>query len=102
MIRRPPRSTLFPYTTLFRSAQRLAGELHRGGERVAAVAHPLAAGLAQQGDVHRVGAGEGDAGAGARGEGGGERERTKPESPHPPISVLPLFLLKKKNTKTTH
>src|SRR3712207_6976666 len=25
MIRRPPRSTLFPYTTLFRSAQRAAG-----------------------------------------------------------------------------
>src|SRR2546422_4344789 len=29
MIRRPPRSTLFPYTTLFRSAQRPA----RRGER---------------------------------------------------------------------
>src|SRR3712207_7792443 len=29
MIRRPPRSTLFPYTTLFRSAERLLGELHR-------------------------------------------------------------------------
>src|SRR5260370_27015789 len=28
MIRRPPRSTLFPYTTLFRSGQR-AGELDR-------------------------------------------------------------------------
>src|SRR5260221_14562391 len=26
MIRRPPRSTLFPYTTLFRSARWLAGE----------------------------------------------------------------------------
>src|SRR5258707_8617360 len=26
MIRRPPRSTLFPYTTLFRSAQRSFGE----------------------------------------------------------------------------
>src|SRR5258705_2742331 len=31
MIRRPPRSTLFPYTTLFRSIQALQGErrLHR-------------------------------------------------------------------------
>src|SRR3712207_7024308 len=29
MIRRPPRSTLFPYTTLFRS------DRHRGGRRVA-------------------------------------------------------------------
>src|SRR5687768_18281852 len=26
MIRRPPRSTLFPYTTLFRSLDRLGGE----------------------------------------------------------------------------
>src|SRR2546430_13303950 len=26
MIRRPPRSTLFPYTTLFRSRRQLAGE----------------------------------------------------------------------------
>src|SRR2546422_7117465 len=43
MIRRPPRSTLFPYTTLFRSreagaaAQKLEGRLHghaiRGRER---------------------------------------------------------------------
>src|SRR5260370_15548524 len=31
MIRRPPRSTLFPYTTLFRSARsRLAGSARRG------------------------------------------------------------------------
>src|SRR2546427_2321691 len=29
MIRRPPRSTLFPYTTLFRSHQRDQGFLHR-------------------------------------------------------------------------
>src|SRR3712207_9532372 len=29
MIRRPPRSTLFPYTTLFRSAQRA----HEGGTK---------------------------------------------------------------------
>src|SRR5256885_7146086 len=33
MIRRPPRSTLFPYTTLFRSRQRAAGDeaLRHGG-----------------------------------------------------------------------
>src|SRR2546426_8357241 len=31
MIRRPPRSTLFPYTTLFRSGRRRGGQhLHRG------------------------------------------------------------------------
>src|SRR2546421_3944316 len=28
MIRRPPRSTLFPYTTLFRSGEAIAGEVH--------------------------------------------------------------------------
>src|SRR3712207_7268880 len=43
MIRRPPRSTLFPYTTLFRSPEHAAHplllRLHRVGE-VAAVAHP--------------------------------------------------------------
>src|SRR2546426_6479385 len=34
MIRRPPRSTLFPYTTLFRSqlVERLAGKLAVAGE----------------------------------------------------------------------
>src|SRR2546427_2852776 len=31
MIRRPPRSTLFPYTTLFRSRLRLDAPVERGG-----------------------------------------------------------------------
>src|SRR3989441_4068493 len=31
MIRRPPRSTLFPYTTLFRSHHRLGGRVGAGG-----------------------------------------------------------------------
>src|SRR2546430_5358900 len=30
MIRRPPRSTLFPYTTLFRSAKRVGGDRFPG------------------------------------------------------------------------
>src|SRR6266498_5735219 len=33
MIRRPPRSTLFPYTTLFRSRLAVGGELRAVGER---------------------------------------------------------------------
>src|SRR2546427_9507741 len=33
MIRRPPRSTLFPYTTLFRSGRLLAGPQHHQGQR---------------------------------------------------------------------
>src|SRR3712207_9415176 len=36
MIRRPPRSTLFPYTTLFRSA---GPRGHRGDPRVVGVEH---------------------------------------------------------------
>src|SRR5690242_21902374 len=32
MIRRPPRSTLFPYTTLFRSRQPRDGEWRRSGQ----------------------------------------------------------------------
>src|SRR3712207_6940513 len=32
MIRRPPRSTPFPYTTLFRSARPAAGRARRGGQ----------------------------------------------------------------------
>src|SRR3712207_6868250 len=33
MIRRPPRSTLFPYTTLFRSKQRGAGDWGEEGNK---------------------------------------------------------------------
>src|SRR2546427_9329936 len=33
MIRRPPRSTLFPYTTLFRSLERQRGRLDQRGDR---------------------------------------------------------------------
>src|SRR5687768_18548263 len=34
MMRPPPRSTLFPYTTLFRSAKPIIGYLHRGTEKL--------------------------------------------------------------------
>src|SRR5258705_571467 len=34
MIRRPPRSTLFPYTTLFRSVAAIFGFLHDRGREV--------------------------------------------------------------------
>src|SRR2546429_754794 len=44
MIRRPPRSTLFPYTTLFRSLMRLDAarvqKVHRGLHRCLLVGHP--------------------------------------------------------------
>src|SRR3989441_5499999 len=50
MIRRPPRSTLFPYTTLFRSSRRVAGGARRpgpGGERAVQRPTPFAAPAAQ-------------------------------------------------------
>src|SRR2546429_4364460 len=39
MIRRPPRSTLFPYTTLFRSVAVALHVLARGGQAKACAAH---------------------------------------------------------------
>src|SRR2546425_11676902 len=46
MIRRPPRSTLFPYTTLFRS---LSGELQAVGVPGAEVARPVVVGAGECG-----------------------------------------------------
>src|SRR2546430_8970093 len=54
MIRRPPRSTLFPYTTLFRSfrhlLQRGAERLHQRGRQVTDEAHCVAQQHAPAGD----------------------------------------------------
>src|SRR2546422_3395377 len=41
MIRRPPRSTLFPYTTLFRSPQAADGRARDGGIGIEPVEHRL-------------------------------------------------------------
>src|SRR2546427_3527457 len=45
MIRRPPRSTLFPYTTLFRSLADLAAFLAAGDEGEDLLAHPVILGV---------------------------------------------------------
>src|SRR3712207_6973951 len=61
MIRRPPRSTLFPYTTLFRSARHVAGGYPRASIG-------LAGGEPRRGQRRQRGASEWRAGgAGARG-----------------------------------
>src|SRR5687768_18210468 len=85
MIRRPPRSTLFPYTTLFRSQR------HRRG-----------AGLSRR-HRHRTQGGaaalsEGSLGEAARGtpEGAQDRKSTRLNSSHGYISYA-VFCLKKKN-----
>src|SRR5258707_5063928 len=54
MIRRPPRSTLFPYTTLFRSqpialqVQRAAADRGRAGDRAIAAKGKTAGGLGSE------------------------------------------------------
>src|SRR5256886_12087387 len=54
MIRRPPRSTLFPYTTLFRSARQLAQQLRQAFGRVRRAALPahLTRGVEDRSEEH--------------------------------------------------
>src|SRR5690348_17611600 len=89
MIRRPPRSTLFPYTTLFRSFGQEIGEVlgHALGER--GDQHPIAhfhalADFAQH-VVHLR----------------ADRKSTRLNSSHPSISYA-VFCLKKKKKKQLH
>src|SRR5256885_9329771 len=94
MIRRPPRSTLFPYTTLFRSP--LEHVLVRIDRR--ADAHD-ADELAQSRSPAVRGAGRGDfrVAAGVVRIGAGDRKSTRLNSSHLVISYA-VFCLKKKKT----
>src|SRR5688572_31037358 len=101
MLRRPPRSTLFPYTTLFRSALQRALDLAARGDQLdhAVRRH----GQAEVGRRHaRVdGAAVGDVGAHARGEDAArdeDRKSTRLNSSHSQISYA-VFCLKKKKLK---
>src|SRR3712207_9025154 len=101
MLRRPPRSTLFPYTTLFRSAEDGADDAERRAEdagrrepllaRLVAFLH--AVDLAVQRLLQRVGVGAVDRELEA------DRKSTRLNSSHANISYA-VFCLKKKN-KTT-
>src|SRR2546430_11967694 len=90
MIRRPPRSTLFPYTTLFRSdvaQQDLLGLDAAGGERALHVLeHVLRHHLARRGVEEHVQAHAGD------------RKSTRLNSSHSQISYA-VFCLKKKKKR---
>src|SRR2546430_13666109 len=77
MIRRPPRSTLFPYTTLFRSALHESGESCVGEGLCDAAAHDAVAV-----DQHRL-------------DGCADRKSTRLNSSHSQISYA-VFCLKKK------
>src|SRR2546430_13412485 len=80
MIRRPPRSTLFPYTTLFRSENYDRGA-EDGKERVQALAE--AAGIARR-DLFE------------------DRKSTRLNSSHSQISYAVFCLKKKKKPLTSH
>src|SRR2546429_7085779 len=84
MIRRPPRSTLFPYTTLFRSGVRAAP---RPGRR--------APGRDRPGGLPGPGTANGPRGSGP------DRKSTRLNSSHGYISYA-VFCLKKKKTTDTN
>src|SRR5260370_16603975 len=91
MIRRPPRSTLFPYTTLFRSRpwpQRLPG-------RTRPAAAPPAS-KASAATTHSIAVCPQACRAGL-----GDRKSTRLTSSHTSTSY-PAFSLKKKNTHPHH
>src|SRR3989454_2673201 len=99
MIRRPPRSTLFPYTTLFRSPRgRDAHGVGPGNERVAArdglraVREPPRRRLPR--DLHR-------GARGARAGGDLDRKSTRLNSSHLVISYAVFCLKKKKPERGT-
>src|SRR2546430_10690021 len=85
MIRRPPRSTLFPYTTLFRSPRHEPARAVDGDHLGRWAAHHAAVG--NVGIDHRV-----------RAHGGvvSDRKSTRLNSSHSQISYA-VFCLKKKN-----
>src|SRR2546427_3757447 len=102
MIRRPPRSTLFPYTTLFRSG--LAPEQQRA-DGFAAIAAAAAGGLlAGRGTAILEHQGLA-AGPGHRGRLAGrarrDRKSTRLNSSHSQISYAVFCLKKKKKKKST-
>src|SRR2546421_3963993 len=91
MIRRPPRSTLFPYTTLFRSIGVAENDLRAGLEQFTRVER-LDAGLRadghEDGRIHDA----------VRGR---DRKSTRLNSSHDQISYAVFCLKKKKKKKNT-
>src|SRR5258707_11952596 len=92
MIRRPPRSTLFPYTTLFRSSARGAGPPPEGGRALrGGPGPPHASARGQSPGLDRPPRGLADA---TRDE---DRKSTRLNSSHANISYAVFCLKKKKN-----
>src|SRR3712207_7326243 len=94
MIRRPPRSTLFPYTTLFRSLRERGDEPLLVAVDLLVVAHELLVEDVQQGLAGDVG----DVVRARRGGAAeGDRKSTRLNSSHANISYA-VFCLKKKHS----
>src|SRR5205085_12650202 len=91
MIRRPPRSTLFPYTTLFRSPALAPTSRVRSAQAPACQRAPKKSRLPRG---SRLGKNQGPLPAGSR-----DRKSTRLNSSHSQISYA-VFCLKKKKTKT--
>src|SRR2546426_6445507 len=96
MIRRPPRSTLFPYTTLFRSHGAGGGTKRPHTPEDARELPPGPAGHLHR---SRGSASRSDGGRGGRRR--RDRESTRLKSSHPVISYA-VFCLKKKKKYLTH
>src|SRR5690348_17653362 len=94
MIRRPPRSTLFPYTTLFRSTTG-RGDVHRMTETRAPKPQSRVY------DVCIVGSGAGGGMAAHALTRAGDRKSTRLNSSHPSISYAVFCLKKKKHILPT-
>src|SRR5258708_18264949 len=97
MIRRPPRSTLFPYTTLFRSPVEFRIAPVRVVARVTALQVGEEVGRAV---VVRYGRDQRD-GVVTGGERGEDRKSTRLNSSHQIISYA-VFCLKKKKSRSGH
>src|SRR5688572_31303109 len=101
MIRRPPRSTLFPYTTLFRSARtKKPAESAHMAPSLSRPASPVLGGrTAVVGAA--PGAGAAAAAGGAADTFGSDRKSTRLNSSHSQISYAVFCLKKKKKYKAT-
>src|SRR5689334_24111978 len=101
MIRRPPRSTLFPYTTLFRSRVGVALDV----EHLVARDEAISSEAPELDELPLEGAPTGAGGAQVRPvheEGIGDRKSTRLNSSHSSISYAVFCLKKKKKTIKNH
>src|SRR3712207_6929334 len=102
MIRRPPRSTLFPYTTLFRSDARAPAGRFERDRLQGLIAHAtIGADRAPEMGVETGGGGP-DGGQDYHRPGRGDRKSTRLNSSHANISYAVFCLKKKKSEPYRH